>query len=119
MTDYKITVPPYIEHIKGIPQVCNGWKTPRKRYGKRLIRRIERAYPQQQQWIRNYCENHNEHYSNLWFGMRCKNINDTIIRMESANQRKLRKLGLKKAIRNALIDCASSDYYYMFEKDWG
>ena len=119
MADYKITVPPYIEHIKGIPQVCNGWKTPRKRYGKRLIRRIERAYPEQQKWIRCYCSSHDENYSNLWFGSRCKHISDTIVRMESANQRKLRKIGLKKAIRNALIDCAHSDYYYQFEKDWG
>ena len=79
MTDYKITVPPYIEHIKGIPQVCNGWKTPRKRYGKRLIRRIERAYPQQQQWIRNYCENHNEQLGHF-LGLIVSNIQSIVIR---------------------------------------
>lgn len=40
-------------------------------------------------------------------------------RIIKAKERSLEKFYGKDVIRAALLDCASADYYYMFEKDWG
>lgn len=48
-----------------------------------------------------------------------QNNQDVIDRLESADQKKIRKAGWDIAIRSALFDCMSADYYYTFKKDYG
>ena len=102
-----------------IETICNGYKFPRHtKYGKRKIEQIARQIKRQKSWLLEKIGDE-PFYSELYYGSRCKSIDDVVIRMESANQRKLFAKGLKNAVRDVLLDCASSDYYYTFEKDWG
>lgn len=48
------------------------------------------------------------------------NSNETVIeRIKQAKLRNLKKFCDNDVVRAALLDCASADYYYAFEKDWG
>jgi len=106
------------EIIKGRQQICNGYSRPRNHYGKRKIQYISRLLPKCREILKNYVSQW-EYSNSLYYGERCKNDFDIIARMESTNQRKLFKHGIKWAIVDALLDCADSDYYYKYEKDWG
>ena len=108
-----------MREILGIETLCNGWCSPRKRYGKRKVEAIKRALPKVRLQLKSLINKSSRYEDEVYYGRRCQNDSDVICRMESTNQRKLKRKGLKKAILDALLDCASSDYYYEFEKDWG
>ena len=57
----------------------------------------------------------------LFAGTRFNNDDDVIWRIESISPERLagRDPTSEDIIYDALYDCADSDYYYMFDKDWG
>ena len=55
----------------------------------------------------------------IFAGNRFNDDDSVIARLESMNQAEIKRIGWEQAIRSALVDCMSSDYYYTFEKDYG
>lgn len=108
-----------MREILGIKILCNGWKSPRKRYGKRKVEAIKRVLPKVRLQLKSLINKADRYEDEVYYGWRCQNDSDVICRMESTNQRKLKSKGLKQAVLDALLDCAHSDFYYKFEKDWG
>ena len=107
------------EILIGREQICNGHYAPRKHFSKRKIEAIKRQLPKHQDWLIQTIKNKGCLNEDLLFGDRCASPKQVIWRMESAKQSNLKKLSLKWQIRDALLDCASSDFYYAYEKNWG
>lgn len=59
------------------------------------------------------------HDEQLFAGSRFKDDEMIIWRMASAVKENDLPTDLTPVVREALLDAASSDYYYNFEKDWG
>lgn len=105
--------------LLGHEQICNGHYAPRKHFSKRKIEAIKRQLPKHQDWLRQTIKDKGSLNEDLLFGDRCTSLEQVIRRMESAKQSRFKKLSLKWQIRDALLDCASSDFYYTYEKKWG
>lgn len=102
-----------------IETICNGVVTPREYYSKskveELVPLIEsirndlfKEYPSASHDLMVVC------------GSRFNDNELVIATMESvSDQEKLFEKGNRSAVRDALFNCMSRDYWYMFEKDWG
>ena len=55
----------------------------------------------------------------LYCGTRFNSDDVVKQRIVQAKERSLEKFYGDDVIRAALLDCASADYYYAFDKDWG
>lgn len=98
-------------------RVCNGWCTVRNKFTEEERQKIIDLLPTvREKFIKEYSERNDD--LQLFCGHRFKDDTDVVIRMESARERQ-GDLTLEEFIFDALYDCASSDYYYSFEKDWG
>lgn len=99
-------------------KICNGCASNRKKYTTRRVAKLLPIIHRQRQAIIDKfgtCNN----VRKMFAGLRFQNNQDVIDRLESADQKKIRKAGWDVAIRSALLDCMSADYYYTFEKDYG
>ena len=74
---------------------------------------IERV---RQELLKNYSGRDDS--KRIYTGNRFKSDSSVIARLESMNQAEIKRIGWEQAIRSALVDCMSSDYYYMFEKEY-
>jgi len=106
--------------ILGRECMCNGTCWPYTPYSEELKQQIIERLPAVRARFMEIYSKVNEHDEQVWYGDRCKDDSDIIHRMDSVrDQEALMKNGLDEAIYDALLDCASADYYYRFEKDWG
>lgn len=99
-------------------KLCNGIKSPRVHYSeakkKALIPMIEKT---RQDLLKEVGVRDDK--TELFAGNRFNDNDSVFARLESANQDNVIFAGWHQAIRCALLDCMSSDYYYLFEKDYG
>ena len=97
--------------------ICNGIVWPRNVYGpikrKGLKKMISRVRKEVEQEFGGRDDN-----LGTFTGQRFADDDSVIGRLESSSQETISHLGWKSAIRNALIDCMKTDYYYAFEKEY-
>ena len=99
-------------------KICNGIVSPRKCYSQKkanelkpMIKKVRAAL------LKEFGGRDDEKM--IFAGLRFNDDDSVIARLESANQDLIKRYGWEQAIRSAMIDCMSSDYYYTFEKDYG
>jgi hypothetical protein len=91
---------------------CNGFKSPRDRFSTRAVALIIELLPALRRSFQPV-EGRQE------IGVRCRDVDTITARIESATT-ELEFLAEPTAwVLAALDDCASADYYYTYEKDYG
>ena len=102
-----------------IKTLCNGFRNPRPVYDiQRRENLIDMAQIVREELTQEYPTA--DHDEMLYRGWRFDNDDTLIATLESCiDQEKLYQYGDSWAVRDALLDCMSRDYYYTYEKDWG
>lgn len=101
-----------MEEIK----ICNGSNWPREVYSEIKVQKLK---PMIQSIRKNIIKKFpgRDDDKHLLMGIRFKDDDSVIARLESANQDDIQRDGWKMSVRSALMDCMQSDYYYTFEKE--
>ena len=102
-----------------IETLCNGLRHPRPCYTEdKRQELIETAQSVRDELRQEYPDpNHDDM---VYCGWRFDNDDDLIATLESCiDQKNLFANGNEWAVRDALLNCMSRDYWYRFEKDWG
>lgn len=102
-----------------ISTICNGMICPVPHpYSEERIATLKEIIKQEREDIKSVYLGA-DHTNMLACGYRFGNDDIVLWTMQSANQEKLFENGDNAAVRDALTNCMSRDYWYMFEKDWG
>ena len=98
--------------------LCSGVVVPRKRYSLEKIESIKKMIPLCRQNLINEFGSL-DHDRHIFAGTRFNDDEAIITRLESVlDQNVIRDIGWGQAIRGALIDAMSADYWYKFEKEY-
>lgn len=98
--------------------VCNGVVVPRKRYSLEKVESIKKMIPLCRQNLLNEFGDL-DHDKNIYAGSRFNDDDSIIARLESVvDQNVIRDVGWEQAIRGALIDAMTADYWYQFEEEY-
>ena len=99
--------------------ICNGMKTPIPHpYSEERIIALKEIIKQERKSIKEVYSGADD-IQGLACGSRFNDDDIVLWTMQSADQSKLFEKGDNAAVRDALTNCMSRDYYYLFEKDWG
>ena len=95
-------------------KLCNGCNWPRTIYDQRKIKSLVPMIKKvRNDLIKEFgCRNDD---LRIFAGNSFNDDNSVIARLESENQDEIKNVGWEPAIRAALVDCMSSDYYHTFE----
>lgn len=95
----------------------SGIVSPRKCYSGKKIKDLAPLIEKvRQELLKNYSGRDDS--KRIFTGNRFKSDSSVIARLESMNQTEIKEVGWEQAIRSALVDCMSADYYYLFEKEY-
>lgn len=98
--------------------LCNGIVSPRDHFSHEKILAIKKMIPNVRDRLLNEFGDL-DHDRMIYAGMRFKNDDEVIARLESVvSPQIIKDIGWEQAIRGALVDCMMADYWYEFEKDY-
>lgn len=98
--------------------ICNGLVSPLpNKYSEERISELKKIIKAEREKILSVYSGA-DHVNELMCGNRFNDDEDVISTMESANQEKLFEKGDSYAVRDALTNCMSRDYWYTYEKDY-
>ena len=95
--------------------ICNGIRIPRVAFDVKDTERLIKVIHEERENMRQKTD----HDLGLYCGDRFEDDEVVISTMESADRERLFARGDHAAVRDALVNCMSRDYWYRFEKDWG
>lgn len=100
-------------------RICRGFKTPCEPLEDKTQLLITELLPEcRKELVEKFGTL--EHYLFLYAGSNFKNDELVMARIASNWEALTKKyIDVKARIKDALIDCMASDYYYTYEKDWG
>ena len=95
--------------------ICNGYKLPHVEFTSEERARLTNVIHEEREKLRQPVDRD----LMLYCGDRFEDDDSVLWTMESADRGRLFAQGDHNAVRDALLDCMSRDYWYKFEKDWG
>ena len=95
----------------------SGIVSPRKCYSGKKVKDLSPMIEKvRQELLKNYSGR--DDAKRIYTGNRFQSDSSVIARLESMDQAEIRRVGWEQAIRSALIDCMSADYYYLIKKEY-